>query len=195
MSKHIQFETRQPLLFIFLGLPGSGKTHFAQQLSRELGVVRLNSDSMRMAIFGSREKTREIYQSGDRVILNSYVFNAMDYATEELLASGQSVIQDANHNQRINRKNLERLASEQGGRVVLICIKTPRELAAQRAQERVETKSQRRLTSAEVLEVYERHTKNTDQPDESELVIEIDGAKEFKDQFASFVRQMEQIDE
>lgn len=188
-------QTGKPTLYIFLGLPGSGKTYFARKLSEKLGIVRLNSDSMRIAIFGSREKTQEIYQSGNREILNSYVFNAMDYATEELLAKGQSIIQDANYNQLSNRMNLEQLAAQYDGRVVLVCIKTPKEIAAKRGQERTETTDQRKLSFTELADVHERHTKNTDQPTESELTIEIDGTIDFESQFASFSEQLEEIDE
>lgn len=185
----------KPTIYIFLGLPGSGKTYFARQLSEKLEVVRLNSDSMRIAIFGSRDKAKELYRSGNREILNSYVFNAMDYATEELLARDQSVIQDANHNKRANRVALENLAAKYGGRVVLIYIKTPREVAVQRGQERVETKDQRKLSPAELADVHERHIMNTDQPEVSECVIEINGLDNFEDQYNSFVAQMEKVDE
>jgi predicted kinase len=180
-----------PTIYIFLGLPGSGKTHFSRILCEKLGLVRFNSDAMRMAIFGSREKTTEIYKNGDRKTLNSYVFNAIDYATGELLAKGQSVAQDANHNERSNRKNLEALAERHGGRVILIHIKTPREIAVQRAQERPETPEQRTLTPGEIENVYTRMLKNLDAPEESELVIEIDGTAHSNDQWESFKKQIE----
>ena len=185
----------KPNIYIFLGLPGSGKTYFACNLAKRLDVVRLNSDAMRLAIFGSRVKTTEIYQKGDRKILNSYVFNAIDYATEELLAKGQSVIQDANHNERSNRKRLEVLAAQYNGQVVLIHVKTPRDVAVRRAQERTETKDQRRHTLAEIEDTYTRMQANTDQPEKSEFVIEIDRLANFEDQFKAFRTQLEQINE
>jgi predicted kinase len=183
----------KPTIIIFLGLPGSGKSHFARSISDRYGLVRLNSDAMRTSIFGSREKTTEIYHSGDRYILNSYVFNAIDYATEELLAKGQSVIQDANHNQRSNRKNLEELAARYNGAVVLLHIKTPEDIAMQRAQERVETKDQHRHTLEQIQDVFTRMKQNIDLPEQSEFVIEIDGMASTKDQLLSFEQQMEAI--
>lgn len=185
----------KPTLYHFLGLPGSGKTHFAKHLSERLGIVRLNSDSMRIAIFGSRDKTRELYESGNREVLNSYVFNAMDYATRELLAKGQSVIQDANHNRLSDRKNLIKLAAQHGGRAVLIHIDTPKDVATTRAQSRVETTDQRKLSAEEVADVHERHALNTDSPIDSETVIKIDGTVDFEDQFSSFILQLEQLSE
>lgn len=184
--------SKQPTIYIFLGLMGSGKSYFSRNLSEKLGIVRLNSDAMRTAIFGSREKAKEIYHTGDRTILNSYVFNAFDYATGELLKLGQSVIQDANHNERKNRINLEKLAETHGGRVVLVHVITPRDIAAKRAQERESATDQNPLTVEELNDAYARHLKTTDLPEASELVVTIDGTKPFSEQFNSFLLQMEQ---
>ncbi len=181
---------KQPIIVIFLGLPGSGKTHFARSLSDKFGIIRLNSDAMRMAIFGSREITTEIYQKGDRKILNSYVFNALDYATQELLAKRQSVIQDANHNERSNRKNLEALAARHDGRVILVHVKTPKDIAIERAQERPEAPDQRKLTRIQIEDTYARMLKNTDMPEASETVIVIDGTATREDQLMSFEQQL-----
>lgn len=183
----------KPILYIFLGLPGSGKSYFARSLSEKFKIVRFNSDAMRTSIFGSREKTTEIYNNGDRQILNSYVFNAIDYATEELLAQGQSVIQDANHNQRSNRKNLEELAAHHNAGVVLLHIITPESIAMQRAQERAETKDQHKHTFAQIKNVFARMQKNIDQPENSELVISIDGTAGSEEQLESFKKQLEAL--
>lgn len=180
----------KPTIYAFLGLPGSGKSYFARNLSEKFGIVRLNSDAMRMAIFGTRKMTTEIYRNGDRKILNSYVFKAIDYATEMLLANGQSVIQDANHNERSVRKNLEVLAARYNAQAVLVHVKTPKEVAIQRAQERIETNEQRKHTRTEIEATHSRMLAVIDPPEDSELVIVIDGMGSSEEQLASFEQQI-----
>ena len=184
---------RPPIVYTFLGVPGSGKTYFARNLAKEIGAVRLSSDALRLAIFGSREKTTEIYNSGDRESLNSYVFNAMDYATGQILEKGHDVIQDAHHNKRSDRQGVQDVAEKRGGVTILVHIKTPYEVALQRGQDRDETEDQRKHTKQEMTEVMKKHAAVMDQPDSTEKVIEIDGTITFEDQLKSFNTQLERM--
>ncbi|MGC2538325.1 MAG: AAA family ATPase, partial [Candidatus Sulfotelmatobacter sp.] len=56
-----------PMLIIFGGLPGTGKTAIAQQLARELGAVYLRIDSMEQAIRDSGVVSNSLNDAGYRV--------------------------------------------------------------------------------------------------------------------------------
>ena len=184
---------RKPVVYTFLGVPGSGKTYFARNLAKESGEVRLSSDAIRLAIFGSREKTTEIYNSGDRQILNSYVFNALDDATGQIVEKGHHVSEDAHHNKRSDRQSVQVIAEKRGAIVVLVHIQTPYEVALQRGQDRDETDDQRKHSKKEMTEVIKKHMAVMDQPDSTENVIEIDGTQKFEEQYASFTKQLSEI--
>lgn len=188
----MSFFERQSLI-MFLGVPGSGKSYFARQAAENMNAVRLNGDSMRLAIFGSRERIKQAYESKDRQTVNTYVFNAIDYATDQVLLRGHDVVYDAHHNKRSDRASLETLASKYGALPVLVWVKTPHDIALIRGQEREEQQDQRKKTEAEMHEVIERHLANTDEPDPSELVITLDGLLPFDKQFLEFQSQMEKI--
>lgn len=178
---------------MFLGLPGSGKSFFARQLAQRINAIRLNGDSMRLAIFGSLEEIEKVYHTEDRAKVNSYVFNAIDYAVEQILMHGDSVVYDAHHNKRIDRASLEELAKRCGALPVVVWVKTPYEVALKRGQLRTAQADQRRLAEEKMREVMDRHQRYTDEPVKSEQVIIIDGQQLFDDQFDSYERQLKEI--
>lgn len=177
---------KKPLLVMFLGVPGSGKTFFASQLAKKLNAVRLNGDTMRLAIFGSVENIERVYNSESRPILNRYVFNAIDYATEQVLFHGDTVVYDAHHNMRKTRLGLEELAKRCEAIPIVVKIVTPYDTALVRGQNREARADQRQLSAEKMREVMERHQKNTDEPEESENVIEISGEIPFEEQYKLF---------
>lgn len=181
-------------IFVFLGGPGSGKTYFATNLARETGLIRLSSDAMRLAIFGSREVISEIYQSKEREVVNTYVHGALDYVFSELLKNGQSIICDSLFNRYADRERLGGIAAKYGAQVIILHIKTPHELALKRGQERDEADDSRKLSEALMREAIERYQTITDEPDANELVIKIDGTTPFDKQYKSFKEQLEEFD-
>ena len=186
---------RKPIVFTFLGVPGSGKSYFARRLAQETGMLRLSSDAMRLAIFGSRDAIAKVYHSDDRENVNAYVDRAIVYVMGEILARGEDVIYDAHYNRSSGRDWLTQRLSEHDAKVVLIRIITPYNIALQRGQDREETNDQRRLSESEMREVMDRHNANTDEPGADELVIDIDGTVTFEEQYKSFRTQLEDFDE
>lgn len=183
----------KPILLMFLGVPGSGKSYFARQIADNLNAIRLSSDAMRLSIFGSLNYMNKLYQSKKGYILNTYTFGAMNYATEQLLMKGQDVVYDTNHNRRQDRLNLEAMAQKYNAVPVLVYIKTPYEVALKRGQERPEQLDQRRLSESKMREVMDLHLSRMDLPEQPELVIEVDGQLDFKDQFKVFEKSMKEI--
>lgn len=47
--------TAKPLLVMFVGVPGSEKTYFAKRLADKLQAVTINSDAIRLSMWGSRD--------------------------------------------------------------------------------------------------------------------------------------------
>ena len=175
---------------MLLGVPGSGKTYFAQRLAGQLGGVRLNSDAMRLSIFGSLETMDELYNSGNRKQLNAYTFGAMDYVTDQLLASGVSVIYDAIHTKRADRLKQERAAKKHGAVPILLRVSVPRDIAVRRTVERPAAGDARKFTPEKADEVIRHFEETTEAPLESELVIDINGELPFEEQFRSFQEQL-----
>jgi predicted kinase len=178
-------EKSVPLLIVFLGFPGSGKTYFATRLAEKLQAVTLNSDAMRVSMFGSLETIERIRQT-QRARLYDDVFGAMDYAAVQTLRAGHSVIYDAQQTKRRDRKNIEKLAASAGAIPVLVWIKTNPEVALRRGQEREARADSHQYDAAKMKMLVERFEKVTDLPEPDENVMEISGELPFEEQYAVF---------
>lgn len=84
----------RPKLILLVGIPGSGKTHYAKEYVKYHGdVVHFSSDSIRKELWGD-----EIIQ-GD----NNEVFSLMQSRAVEALNNGQNVIWDSTNMTRKER--------------------------------------------------------------------------------------------
>jgi predicted kinase len=115
----------QPTLYLMLGYPGAGKTTVAGIISEVTGAVHLSSDELRQKMFDKPEFTEAEH---------SKLYAELDRQTEELLGEGKSVIYDANLNRYQHRQEKYDICERTGARPVLIWLKTPRELAKERAK-------------------------------------------------------------
>ena len=173
---------QKPVLVVMMGHIGSGKSYFARQLAETKKWVRLNGDSFRMAWLGSVEAI----QAADLELKREGVFRGLDYAAQQILISGQSVVYDSNNNKRVTRKTKEKIAQEASALPVLVWVKTTEEEALMRIQTREPAVDQRKFDEPYAREVMERHIAATDEPAVDENVIEIDGTAPFKEQLAVF---------
>jgi predicted kinase len=177
---------KKQILIMMLGHPGSGKSYFTRQLAPTLDAVRFNGDHMRVGMFKDpRLATRED---------NPKVFGAIEYAVEEVLRAGHSVVYDAQHNQRIHRKRLEELAAKHGAESVVVWVKAPMEVALKRGVEREELPDQRRKTEEQMRASIEFFMDALEAPEPDERLIEIDGTIPFEEQLKSFNDQLAALD-
>ncbi len=175
-------------LFMSLGHPGSGKTYFTTRLAEKLGATRLNADALRMHMFGSHDKAREFdVETG---LLGQVIFEALDYATVQVLKSGTSVIYDVQQNQRAIRDKTSRLGSDNGAIPVILWVKTPVDVALQRGQDRDHTPDQQKHDYETMKAQIEKHMKMIEPPTEDENLIVIDGTVPFEEQYESFRDQL-----
>lgn len=166
-----------------MGYAGAGKSYFAKQLAPKIGAVRLNSDSMRNSVFD--ETAGVDTKSGNRI-----VFGAIDYAANEILKAGYSIVYDAKCNRQAERKKNALIANRNNAEHITVWVQVPREIAIKRGESRDITLDQERLT------LEDREKRNTDyleEPAADEMCIRIDGSQTFDDQFASFEHQLKNI--
>lgn len=128
-------------LYIFCGLPFSGKTTFAKKLAEKKHWVRVDIDEIKGEHgFGSisdDEITHEEWVS---------IFNDMNNRIRTYLKEGKTVISDISNLEKSDRDDLRKIAEEVGSTTRVVYINTPVEVARQRWLRNRETNSRFDLT-------------------------------------------------
>jgi predicted kinase len=154
----------QPVLYMFVGYPGAGKTTVAQLIHKITGAEHIWADKERHERFGSK------YRAED----SAELYNYLNEQTSRLLSDNKSVIFDTNFNFFADRAYLRDIAAKNGAVVKLVWLTTPKELAYQRAVAQPNNDSTRLYTSM-THEDFERIASRLEPPTEEEQPITIDG--------------------
>ncbi len=109
-------------LYVLIGLPGSGKSTWAQQ----------NAGRLQAVIVGSDEVRREFQVNGQNPLKGDLVFAEVERRARALLQAGQSVILDATHFLRKYRTYTLHLAGDTPARRVAIWFDVPLDICLQR---------------------------------------------------------------
>lgn len=172
---------------MFVGTPGSGKTTFARQLAKKLGAVTLNSDAVRISMWGDLESVKSAHlDPNDRLQGNKLTFGALDYAAGQILMAGYSVVYDANANKSLERRKMAAIATKNNALSVVIRLKTSPALAVQRIIDRPQSHDQRRHDEEKARQIVESFARAIEEPSDTEHVIEISGEQPFEEQYKTF---------
>jgi len=152
------------MLFVTVGIPGSGKSYFSERLAKDFGFVHLRSDAVRDIILPN-----PTYSAAE----NRRLFNLMDFFANEFLSKGVSVVYDGNFTKKKYRTEMAKMAKKNHARFAVIWVKTPLRLALKRARSR--------KYHAIPKEVVFGIDKETEYPD-GEPVIIIDGTRSYRSQ-------------
>jgi predicted kinase len=155
----------RPILYLMVGYPGSGKTTTAKIIHRLTGAVHLWADHERMRMF-----THPTHNHDENITL----YAALNTRTRDLLREGKSVIFDTNFNFYKDRKKLRVIAAKEGATTIVIWIKTPPELARERATKQSHGQ-ETRVWGNMPVERFERIARNLQEPLPGEHAIVLDG--------------------
>lgn len=177
----------KPLIVMFVGVPGSGKTTFAKKLAEKVNAIVLSSDSMRIWMWGSLEAKQAAHDTLEkRKLGNQLTFGALNYATNQAVMAGYSVIYDCNANHITERQEKYDIAKAYGALPVVVRLRVPYETSLQRIQTREETHDARQFIGDKALQVLEQFTADIEEPSSNENVIEISGDIPFDEQYEIF---------
>ena len=152
-----------PVLYLFIGYPGAGKTTVAQMLNTITGATHIWADHERRKRYG--EPTHSAAES-------KKLYEALNDEAAALLAGGTSVIFDTNFNFRADRDKLRAIAQAAGARTVILWITTPVDVAKQRAVDSENTRNG--YTTPMSPAQFDTIARKLEPPTEDEKVIKID---------------------
>lgn len=120
-------KSERPAIIILVGLPGSGKSHFAARLLEKIPAVVLESDYLRKTLV-----RRPVYSQWEHIRL----FRAIHELVKKLLTAKFIVVMDATNLTEHYRRPLEAIARDVKAKSIIVYIDTPREVAENRLLER-----------------------------------------------------------
>ncbi len=153
---------RRPALVILIGLPGSGKSHFARHLAKRYPAVILDSDALRSVLYESPHHTDQE---------NARLFPAIQVLTRRLLDRGVPVLLDATNLKEANRKPSYRLAREAGARLVIVRVRAPFAVMRERLAKRDAARNPLDRSAADLL-VLERMRRDYQRPRRPYFIVD-----------------------
>jgi predicted kinase len=122
----------KPLLVIFTGLPGTGKTSISQHVARKLGLPVVAKDAIKEIMYdqiGIGDKA----WSGK---LARATFGIMELMIDQQLRAGHSVILESNYMPRLASTYFQELQKQYGFRSVQVICRTEATVLANRVHDR-----------------------------------------------------------
>lgn len=172
--------TNKPLFIMLYGYPGSGKTHFARQLSETLNGAHLHSDKMRSELF-----TKPRYDKEENELIN----HLMIYMAEEFLKAGVSVVFDAPVNRLAQRRELRNIMRRIKAEVVLIWLQIDAESAYTRLNLRDRRKTDDKYAAAYTRESFANHIQAMQNPKNEEYIV-VSGKHTFNTQRSAVIKRL-----
>ncbi len=117
----------QPLVIVVTGLPGSGKTFFANSFATTFGAANVSNDKIRWTLFANHT-----YSENE----NAMVDQISDLLIAELLRTKRTFIIDGGYNSSLKRKHIEIIAKKAGFATLTVEVQTEPLTAKDRAKSR-----------------------------------------------------------
>lgn len=176
-----KISTTKPILVLLYGLPGSGKSHFARNISEELECAVIHSDRIRGELF----EEPMFDQQEDAIVKH-----LMEYMTEEFLNAGVSVVFDTNALRRSQRLQLREMARKKHTKTVLIWFQIDADAALARLRSRDRRTADDKFAQDYDQEEFRRYAAKMQHPTAAEDYVVVSGKHTFNSQKAAFFKKL-----
>ena len=105
----------KPMLFVMVGVPGSGKSTAAKKIAEKYDAIVHSSDDLRAELLGDINNQKS----------NSFVFNTLFSRVEHDLKEGKNAIIDSTNVERFRRENILNLFPASLCTRVAVFVATP----------------------------------------------------------------------
>lgn len=169
-----------PVVIYMYGLPGSGKSFVARQLSEDLGMAHLSSDRIRFELFEEprHDKTE-----------NQLILGLMNFMTEQFLTAGVSVVYDISVSRLADRRTLRDLTRRFGAKELMVWIQVDPETAFNRSRNRDRRKADDRYASVMEQSTFEQYMRTMQNPQNEDYLV-ISGKHLFNSQKTAILRRL-----
>jgi predicted kinase len=174
---------KKPILYMMLGIPGSGKTSVSEYIADTTKAVHISSDQFRKHMFDSPDNITEIE--------HDQIYSMLDYIASQILKSGKSVIYDANLNRHVHRQEKYEICDKIGAEPKLIWVKTDEKVARLRATEQADLHPEHRPFGNMRIETFKRLCKQMEEPKQDEEAAVINGNDINQEEIAKILKSLD----
>ncbi len=114
-------------LYIFCGIPFSGKTTLAKRITQIKGYTRINLDEIKFQLFGSSIKDEQLNQDNW-----DQIYHVMYQQIQDTLQSNSTVLHDTGNFTQHERNLVRQIAQKLNIDAITIFVDTPINVAKQR---------------------------------------------------------------
>jgi len=149
-------------LFVFCGIPFSGKTTISKLIVKKPNYVRIDLDEVKADLVGENIRDEDVSQNEwDRV------YQEMYQKIEINLKEGKNVLQDAGNFTKYERGLVRETADKLGLETIVVYINTPIAVARKRLLENKQTRARADVNE----ELFDQVIKEMEPPNENETNI------------------------
>ncbi len=165
----------KPHIIIMVGIPGAGKTFFAENFANTFKAPIISFDRIKKNIFGkiNSDKTQDIIAS-----------KTAHYLLEEVLKTGRTAVYDGSTDTRTERLIVTKKSKEYGYEPLFVWVQTENLTSKKRATKNNDEGSN--LTPEE----FESRLKHFSQPHYTEKAIVISGKHTYNSQLKIVLRRL-----
>ena len=146
-------------LYIFCGIPFSGKTTLAKKIEQVRGFKRIDLDDVKFDLFGKDIKDSDINQDGwDKV------YQEMYRQIKESLSKGTTVLSDTGNFTRSERELVGKIADRLGIETITVFVDIPAKIARERLLQNRQANNRFDVSD----EDFESTVKEMEPPDDDE---------------------------
>jgi predicted kinase len=114
-------------LYIFCGIPFSGKSTLARELARQKGYARIDLDEVKFELYGNSVKDLDLQQEDwDKI------YQEMYRRIKAALQSGQTVVHDTGNFTKYERGLVRQIANKLSIETITIFVDIPKAVAKER---------------------------------------------------------------
>ena len=172
---------KQPVFFILMGVPGSGKTYLARQLAKTFKAAHVSAERIRHELLEKPSFSHEEEEA---------VRNMMFLLSEQFLNNDMSVIFDTSASTKAARRQLHQFACKLKAKPLTIWQQIDSRSAWVRCQNRKRSQSVDDKFASELEEaVFEQFVAALEEPVTEEVIV-ISGKHSFSGQLQTVLRHL-----
>lgn len=170
-----------PMMIEVVGLPGAGKSFFADQFAKTFGAALISYDKIRWTLFAHHTYSKDENQIVDQVAR---------IMLDELFRVKHTFIIDGGCNSLAERHELENAARRNGFRILIIDVQTDEATCKRRATKRNSKNEGDRYKQSLTPAQFDAAVKTYNEPEASDNVVVISGKHTYKTQAKMVLRRM-----